>query len=145
MIIRKCRYEDILRIAELEKLGFKGEGWSFGTLATSFENQSYSMLVAEEDGEIIGYGCISVACESCDLENVLVAEEYRRGGVGRRIVKELVSEAKRRGAENIFLEVRVSNAAAMSLYLSCGFAGVYARSRYYGDGEDCLVMKKSLV
>lgn len=145
MIIRKCRYEDILSVAELEKLCFKGEGWGFGTLASAFENgQQYAMLVAEEEGEILGYGCISVACENCDLENVLVAEEYRRSGVGRLILNELISEAKLRGAENMFLEVRVSNAAAMRLYLSCGFVGTHARSRYYSDGEDCLVMKKSL-
>jgi len=144
MTIRKCRYEDILSIAELEKVCFKGEGWSYGAIASSFENSAYSMFVAEEDGEVIGYGCISVACESCDLENVVVAEEYRRSGVGRRILNALIAEAAKRGAENIFLEVRVSNAPAMRLYLSCGFVGLYARSRYYSDGEDCLVMKKSL-
>lgn len=145
MIIRKCKYEDILSVAELEKLCFKGESWGFGTLASAFENtQQYAMLVAEEDGEVIGYGCISVSCENCDVENVLVAEEYRCSGIGRRILNELIAEAKLRGAENAFLEVRVSNSAAMRLYLSCGFVGTHARSRYYSDGEDCLVMKKSL-
>lgn len=145
MIIRKCKYEDILSVAELEKLCFKGESWGFGTLASAFENtQQYAMLVAEEDGEVIGYGCVSVSCENCDVENVLVAEEYRCSGIGRRILNELIAEAKLRGAENAFLEVRVSNLAAMRLYLSCGFVGTHARSRYYSDGEDCLVMKKSL-
>lgn len=144
MTIRNCKYEDILSIAELEKLCFKGEGWGYGTLASSFENDTYTMLVAEEDGEIMGYGCISVVCENCDLENVLVAEEYRRSGVGRALLNALTQNAKERGAQKIFLEVRVSNAPAMRLYLSCGFVGVYARSRYYSDGEDCLVMCKEL-
>ncbi|MGN1372485.1 MAG: ribosomal protein S18-alanine N-acetyltransferase [Candidatus Coproplasma sp.] len=145
MIIRRCKFEDILAVAELEKQCFSGESWGYGTLASSFENSQYSMFVAEEGGEVAGYGCISVSFENCDLENVLVAEEYRRSGVGRRILNELISEAKSRGAENMFLEVRVSNAPAMRLYLSSGFIGVYARSRYYSDGEDCLVMKKSLI
>ncbi|MGN0824433.1 MAG: ribosomal protein S18-alanine N-acetyltransferase [Candidatus Coproplasma sp.] len=145
MTIRRCKYEDILSVAELEKLSFKGECWGFGTLASAFENSQYSMFVAEDGGEIAGYGCISVSYENCDLENVLVAEEYRRSGVGRRILNELIQEAKSRGAENMLLEVRVSNAPAMRLYLSAGFIGVYARSRYYSDGEDCLVMKKSLI
>ena len=52
--------------------------------------------------------------------------------------------AKSAGAGKVFLEVRVSNSAAMKLYLKCGFAGVYARTRYYPDGEDCLVMVKNL-
>ena len=142
MNIRKCRYEDILSVSELEKECFKGESWSFGTIASAFENPAYEMLVAEEDGEILGYGCTCTTLDTCDLENVLVAEEYRRGGVGRAVLNALLDNAKERGAEKVFLEVRVSNSAALRLYLSCGFVGVHARTRYYSDGEDCLVMVK---
>lgn len=144
MNIRKCKYEDILAVSELEKECFKGESWSFGTIASAFENPAYGMVVAEDGGEVIGYGCICTAVDTCDLENVLVAEEYRRGGVGKAILNALIADAKERGAEKMFLEVRVSNSAAMRLYLSCGFAGVHARTRYYSDGEDCLVMAKQL-
>ena len=144
MTVRKCKYEDILRVSELEKECFAGESWSYGTIADSFENQTYYMVVAEEGGEIVGYGCISSVCETCDLENVLVAEEYRNSGVGSAIMAALVAEAEKRGAEKIFLEVRVSNAAAMRLYLHFGFVGVHARTRYYSDGEDCLVMAKTV-
>ncbi len=144
MNIRKCRYEDILSVSELEKLCFKGESWSFGTIASAFENPSYCMLVAEEDGEVIGYGCTCTTLDTCDLENVLVAEEYRHSGIGSAILNALLSDAKQRGAEKVFLEVRVSNSAALKLYLSCGFKGVHARTRYYSDGEDCLVMVKEL-
>ena len=144
MKIRKCKYEDILSVSELEKECFKGESWSYGIIASAFENPNYCMLVAEEEGEIAGYGCISTACETSDLENVLVAEEYRHSGVGTSIVNALLAEAKERGAEKVFLEVRVSNSAAMKMYLSCGFVGVHARTRYYSDGEDCLVMVKNI-
>ena len=144
MRIRKCKYEDILSVSELEKECFKGESWSFGTIASAFENPSYEMLVAEEDGEILGYGCTGTTLDTCDLENVLVAEEYRRGGIGKAILNALLDNARERGAEKVFLEVRVSNSAAMLLYLSCGFKGVHARTRYYSDGEDCLVMVKEL-
>lgn len=142
MIIRRCKFEDILAVAQLEKECFAGESWSYGTIAASFESPAYYMAVAEDAGEVVGYGCISTVCENCDLENVLVAEEYRNSGVGKAIVNALMQEAKARGAEKAFLEVRVSNSAALKLYLSCGFKGVYARTRYYSDGEDCLVMQK---
>ena len=144
MIIRKSKYEDILRVSELEKECFGGESWSYGTIATSFGNPAYSLVTAEEDGEVIGFGCTMTVCENCDLENILVAEEYRNSGVGKRILTELLKDAKERGAEKVLLEVRVSNAPAMRLYLSCGFKGIHARTRYYSDGEDCLVMSKDL-
>lgn len=144
MTVRRCKYEDILRVAELEKECFKGESWGYGTLASAFENPNYGVFVAEECGEVIGYGAACTVCESSDLENVLVAEEYRRCGVGGALVRGLIDDAVSRGATEMFLEVRVSNAAAMCMYLACGFVGVYARTRYYSDGEDCLVMKKTL-
>ncbi len=142
MNVRQCKFEDILRVSELEKECFAGESWSYGAIASAFENPAYDMLVAEENGEVIGYGCTCTACETSDLENVLVAEEYRNSGVGTAILNALVANAAARGAGKIFLEVRVSNCAAMRLYLSCGFVGVHARTRYYSDGEDCLVMSK---
>lgn len=144
MKIRVWNFEDILAVSRMEAECFGGEAWSYATLVSAFESGANFGLVAEDGGEVIGYGCITCAADSSDLENVVVAEEYRRSGIGRAIVEGLLAEAKKRGAEKAFLEVRVSNSAAMSMYLKCGFAGVYARTRYYADGEDCLVMSKSL-
>lgn len=144
MTVRKWRFEDILVISELEKECFHGEAWSYKTLVQAYENPNTIGLVAEEYGEIIGYGCATCVFENADLENILIVERYRRGGRGRRLLYDLLGECKARGAEKVFLEVRVSNSAALSLYLSAGFSGLHARTRYYPDGEDCLVMQKSL-
>lgn len=144
MNIRKWKYKDILRISELEKECFPQEPWSFRMLASSFESENFCGTLVEEGGEIIGYGGIAFAVDTADIANVAVTEEYRRGGVGSAVLESLVEEAKMRGIKKVFLEVRVSNVAAMSLYLRHGFAGVYARTRYYPDGEDCLVMAREL-
>ncbi len=142
MIIRPWKFEDILRISEMEQECFPQEPWSYKMLVSSFQTESFFGLVAEDDGEIAGYGGITVAADSADVDNIAVAEQYRRGGVGTAILNGLCNLAASKGAKEIFLEVRVSNSAAMSMYLKCGFKGAYARTRYYSDGEDCLVMKK---
>lgn len=144
MLIREWRFEDILPISKLEQECFDTDCWSYKTFAACYENPAFYGLAVEEGGEIIGYGGITVAADSADLENILVTEEYRRCGTGSEILGRLLSAAKQRGAEKIFLEVRVSNAAAMKMYLKHGFVGVYARTRYYANGEDCLVMCKNL-
>ena len=59
-------------------------------------------------------------------------------------MEDLLEEAKKRGVKRVFLEVRVSNSSAIMLYLTSGFRGLYARSRYYPDGEDAIVMVKEL-
>ena len=144
MTIRDWKYEDILRISELEKEIFSAEAWSYKTLATVFETPAFSGVLCEDGGEIAGYGGITVAVDSADIGNIAVSENYRGGGIGTAILQKLCEKAKEKGAEKVFLEVRVSNTAAMKLYLKCGFAGAYARTRYYPDGEDCLVMVKNL-
>lgn len=144
MVVRRWKYEDILRISRLEEECFPQEPWSFQMLASSFGSENFYGILTEEDGEITGYGGVTVAADVADIENVAVAEPFRGNGIGLTIVNSLVGYAAEKGAQKVFLEVRVSNAAAMKLYLKCGFKGVYARSRYYSDGEDCLVMVKEL-
>ena len=144
MRIREWKYEDILRISEMEKECFPKEPWSYKMLASSFGEESFHGVIAEEDGEIVGYGGITVAVDSADIANLAVVEYYRNSGIGTKVLSELVNLAKDRGAQKVFLEVRVSNSVAMALYLKCGFKGIYARTRYYSDGEDCLVMVKDL-
>lgn len=144
MTVREWRFADILPVSNLEEECFATDRWSYRTFATCFENPAFYGVVAEENGEVIGFGGITVAVDCCDLENVFVAEPYRRCGTGAEILKNLFAVAKQRGAEKMFLEVRVSNRAAMAMYLKLGFSGSYARTRYYSDGEDCLVMLKNL-
>lgn len=144
MTVREWKFEDILPVSALEEECFATDRWSYRTFASCFENPSFFGAVAEENGEIIGFGGITVASDNCDLENLFVAEPYRRCGTGAEILKALLAVAKDRGAEKTFLEVRVSNRAAMALYLKLGFCGSYARTRYYSDGEDCLVMRRDL-
>ena len=68
----------------------------------------------------------------------------KRRGIPAGIGDNLKGAAASAGVKRIFLEVRVSNAAAMSLYLKRGYIGRYVRPRYYGDGEDALIMQKDL-
>ena len=94
--------------------------------------------------EVLGYGFLVAPGEDADLANIAVGKEYRRRGIAHGILESLESKAVSLGVRRIFLEVRVSNAAAMSLYLKEGFVGRYVRPRYYGDGEDAVVMWKEI-
>lgn len=145
MTLRRWKYEDILHISEIECESFGKAAWSFKTLASLFESENFLGVLMEDGDEVVGYGGVTVAVDTADVENVAVTEAYRNSGVATAILSELERLSKERGVEKIFLEVRVSNRAAMSLYLKLGYVGVYARTRYYEDGEDCLVMVKNLV
>lgn len=141
MKLRRWQLSDLSRIAELEKECFPCEPWNFQMLMSSFSSEAFVGIVAE-DGDIVGYGGMTVAADSADVDNIGVTAYFRNSGVATAILRELMRIARETGVKKMFLEVRVSNSAAMRLYLKNGFRGVYARQRYYSDGEDCLVMMR---
>ena len=137
------KFEDILKISELEKECFS-DPWTYRMFVEGFSSKLFYGVCAVEDGEIVGYACETVLFENAEVDNIAVAESCRRRGVGKKLLKKLETEAKERGARVILLEVRVSNAPAMTMYLKEGFKGIYVRPRYYPDGEDAVVMQKEL-
>ena len=143
MTYRSWKFEDILKISELEKECFS-EPWTYRMFVEGFSSKLFYGVCAVEDGEIVGYACETILFENAEVDNIAVAESCRRRGVGKKLLKKLETEAKERGARVILLEVRVSNAPAMTMYLKEGFKGIYVRPRYYPDGEDAVVMQKEL-
>ena len=143
MTYRSWKFEDILKISELEKECFS-DPWTYRMFVEGFSSKLFYGVCAVEDGEIVGYACETVLFENAEVDNIAVAKSCRRRGVGKKLLKKLETEAKERGARVILLEVRVSNAPAMTMYLKEGFKGIYVRPRYYPDGEDAVVMQKEL-
>ena len=143
MTYRSWKFEDILKISELEKECFS-DPWTYRMFVEGFSSKLFYGVCAVEDGEIVGYACETVLFENAEVDNIAVAESCRRRGVGKKLLKKLETEAKERGARVILLEVRVSNAPAMTMYLKEGFKRIYVRPRYYPDGEDAVVMQKEL-
>ena len=140
---RPWQYADIPAIAELEGECFS-DPWNHRMLAESFLSGRFYGSLLEEDGTITAYGGVSVAGEGAEVQLIAVSEMYRRCGRGGKILGDLIEIAAQKGAKRVFLEVRVSNSPAFLLYLKHGFNGLYARSRYYADGEDAIVMMKEL-
>ena len=93
-----------------------------------------------EDEAIIGYGGMWIVVDEAHITNFAILPQYRRQGLGRQLLRSMVSAARRARAQDITLEVRPSNKAAIALYESEGFAQNGLRKRYYQDnGEDALI------
>jgi [ribosomal protein S18]-alanine N-acetyltransferase len=103
-----------------------------------------TFLVAEtDDGKsVAGYVVAYDAADEGEILNLAVAPGGRRRGLGRALVEEILSELSERGARNIYLEVRESNAAARALYATHGFREVGRRPGYYRrPAEDAIVLR----
>ena len=140
---RAWQYSDLSAIAALERECFS-DPWNHRMLAESFLSGHFYGSLLEEDGAVAANGGMVVFGEQAQVQLIGVAEMYRRCGRGGMILEDLISIAREKGVKHVFLEVRVSNSPALLLYLKHGFSGLYARSRYYADGEDAIVMMKEL-
>ena len=110
----------------------------------------YSARVGEREGRIVAYGVLMLAPGEAQLLNLSVVPDARRGGLGSALLAQFLDDARRLGAEQVFLEVRVSNVPAIALYQRAGFESVARRESYYpagrdgGPREDALVMRHGL-
>ena len=99
------------------------------------------------DAHIAGHGILAVGPQEGHLLNVCVRRDQQGRGFGRALVVHMLERAKGRGAEMIFLEVRPSNLAAITLYRSLGFNEIGVRRNYYpaqAGHEDAQVMALDL-
>ena len=75
------------------------------------------------------------------ITNIAIAPEYRRDGYGAMMTRKLIKELFNKGMNEIFLEVRISNVAALTMYRRLGFTVKGLRKNYYTDPvEDAYIM-----
>lgn len=107
----------------------------------------YPGWVLTLDEQIKGYTIIKVAAEEAELLNICVDPVAQGVGHGTDLLNTAIIQAAARGAEHIFLEVRISNDHAIALYKKLGFNEVGVRKNYYptDDGrEDAMIMFRPL-
>ena len=142
--LRPAAAADLDAVISLEREAYPTDAWSAEAMASQLENPNTCYLVAEQESRIVGYAGLHAprGAETAEVHTVTVTEDLRRQGIGRRMLLALLDEAAERGAEEVFLEVRVDNVSAQELYRSLGFVPVGVRPRYYQpDDVDALVMR----
>ena len=146
VIWRPLRHSDVTRVAALEAQ-IHAAPWTAGNFDDALA-AGYSARVGERDGRIVTYGVLMLAPGEAQLLNLSVIPEARRQGLGAELLARFLDDALRLGAEQVFLEVRVGNTAAIALYERAGFVRVARRIDYYPPGpastlrEDALVMRR---
>ena len=127
---------DIEAVIRIEKAAL-GSAWTPDAYRRERENPAAIYLVAEGDaGEPIGYGGLWVVFEEAHITALAVTPEHRGRGIGRAVLRAMLTEALARGAEKALLEVRPSNASAQNLYRSLGFVKTAVRKKYYPDNQE---------
>lgn len=144
MVIRRATKEDIEGLYALEQDTFSVP-WSREAITQEFSNDVATYLVAEEAGKIIGYVGVWCVLDEGQITNVAVHKSYRRCGIGRALITNLIELGKVRQLLSLLLEVRRSNIPAQELYRNCGFQEIGTRKNYYTKPtEDAVLMALDL-
>jgi [ribosomal protein S18]-alanine N-acetyltransferase len=130
-------------VIRIDRLSFPTT-WSRESYLRDMVNPHCFYRVAEHNGKIIGHAGMWVVQEDSHITTIAVHPLFRRQGVGRKLLIELLRAAIRKGAEKMTLEVRVGNTAAQTLYETYKFAPIARLKNYYLDtGEDAIVMTRN--
>lgn len=140
LTLKKLTKEDVDGLYEVSSLSLK-ETWSLGSIEQELSNKFARYIVCKDGDKVIGFiGAWLIASEG-QITNLAVHPDYRKKGIGKKLMKSLISSLKEEGCNAITLEVRESNTVAKNLYKNLGFLSEGIRKNFYEDNkEDANIM-----
>lgn len=147
MILRPALPEDLTSLADLEADLFGADAWPARLLAGELEGPDRYAVVAVDPGAPdvpFGFVVTRRSGDAVDLQRIAVRPDHQRRGVAGRLLEQALTRATADGADAMLLEVSADNGAALAFYVAGGFEEIDRRRRYYRDGSDAVVMRRTL-
>jgi len=141
VVMRAMRRHDLADVASIEVASYPFP-WSRAIFADCLR-VGYRCRLLELEQRIAAYAIVSSAIDEAHLLNLCVAPDFRRRGLARHLLEQMIIDLWHDHVARLFLEVRPSNAAALALYRQCGFRVIGRRPGYYpsdGGREDALIL-----
>jgi ribosomal-protein-alanine N-acetyltransferase len=144
--VRPMQEVDVDRVGAIEAASFTTP-WRAATFRTLLDRPGAVLRVLEVPPMAVGgYAVLWCIQDQGELANIAVAPQLRDLGLGGYLLDRMTGEARGRGVESLYLEVRVSNARARAMYASRGFQEIGVRRDYYEKPrEDARVLMKRLI
>lgn len=143
--VRPCAPKDMAGILEILRESPEAASWSEAVVQEALSCDEKLFLVAESTGELLGFAMGRMVTDEGEVLNFAVKKEYRRRGVGRVLIEELLEELRQRGTVKVFLEVRESNTGAIAFYREMAFEQVGRRPGYYQQPDEAAVVMQAEV
>lgn len=139
--IRPLREIDLVQVLNIENACYPNP-WKESQFRQELTQPFAHVDLCWTAGGLAGYLCYWLIAGEMQILNVATAPDFQRRGVARLLLQHALKVCAGQGLQRSYLEVRVGNRAAISLYRSFGFVDDGLRPRYYADGEDALLMVK---
>lgn len=139
-MIRKAQISDIDEILAIEKRVFK-DPWTRASLMEELKLKKDRLAFVDTSEKIISYIMIRTWSHEAQILNFAVDLSYQHRGYGKSLLDFTLT--KLGDQREVYLEVRASNLTALKIYRDFNFEEIGIRKKYYADGEDAIVMKRS--
>lgn len=143
IVIEKLSEIDAEFVCEIESELIKKTDVS--KIKNTISSETLSYYVLKKEGNVIGFFECFILPPEAELYDIAIKKEFQGKGFASLLMNHFISIAKAYGCETIFLEVNNINKVAISLYNKFGFEVYNTRKNYYGENEDAILMKKSLI
>lgn len=140
MILEPMRWWHIDEVHALEQQLFPVDAWSKEQFWSELAQPTRTYVVAKETESILGYYGLFALAPQADVQTIAVNPVAQGRGLGAQLLNDLICNAQKQGCEQLMLEVRSDNSAALALYARFGFESLNIRSDYYAPGVDAIVM-----
>lgn len=145
MEIEGLKKEHIPQLVRLEAECFGACAWNEAAFLSEMQNESSVCFCAVDSAQVLGCIAMSVTPEQGFISKVMTHPAYRRQGIAKALLASFIAYAKEKGFEELSLEVRESNTAAIHLYASFDFEIIGKRRQFYRHPkEDAVIMTKRL-
>lgn len=142
--IRQAGSADAAALLEIERACFS-DPWSGQGMREVLAAPSTIALAAETGSILSGYAVARSVADSAEILTFGVLPRFHRRGIARELLRELLARLGSAGVTEVWLEVRISNWPARTLYQSSGFRVAGMRRAYYRlPIEDALVYRRLL-
>lgn len=145
--IVELKAEHLPELVPICKQAFPDGSWNIAKITSCFK-PNYRLISLLYQGNVVGFAIVHGVCDEAELCCIAIAKPVRGQGYGSYLLGGLIADITQQHYQQLLLEVRGSNQAAISLYQRHGFAIIAERKAYYTNPdnthEDALVMKKVL-
>jgi ribosomal-protein-alanine N-acetyltransferase len=140
---RLANTRDMPALIEIERASM-GMPWTPGEIEEELDKPLSRFWVAEWGGRLAAFGIHWFVVGEAQLANIAVHPDFRRQGLGKKMMMWLLEDARSAGMEKMTLEVRTGNVAAHGLYLQLGFVETCRRPRFYENQDEAILMERDL-
>ena len=142
--LRKMTVDDISAVVDLDQKSFSLPWPERSFRFELTDNPAARCWVAELDGKVVAMIVVWLIVDEAHVATLATHPEYRRQGIGRRLLAYALRQMMQDGARSSFLEVRASNLPAQEMYRKFGYEATGRRRHYYRDNdEDAILMNLS--